>query len=65
MDITVAMLQPTGHAIQIPVEPKLPEKTMASTTRKIRSVKVAAMKRPISPIPRRIPSAASLADTTK
>ena len=60
------MHQPTGHAIQMPVEPSaVALSTAAMPTRKIRSVKVAIMNRTIRPQPRRMPSATSLTDTTK
>ena len=60
------MVQPTGHAHQIPVAPSaVRERTIARTTLRIRSVKVEAMNLPIRLAPRRIPSATSLADTTK
>ena len=42
MEMTVATDQPMGQAHQMPVEPKaVPDRTKASTTRRIRSVKVA------------------------
>ena len=63
---TVATDQPMGQAHQIPVAPStVRESTEASTTRKRRSVKVAIMKRSMEPMPRRMPSATSLAETTK
>ena len=66
MEMTVATVQPMGHAHQMPVEASaVPDRTKASTTRRIRSVKVAAMNWRIFPVPRRIPSATSLAETTK
>ena len=61
-----AMDQPTGHANQMPVaEPVRSEKAKARTTRRIRSVKVAIIKRVMALVPRRTPSATSLAEMTK
>ena len=55
-----------GQAHQIPVAPRaVCEKTYAKVTRKIKSVNVAIMKYFIIPAPLSIPSATSLADTTK
>ena len=66
MDNVVATHQPTGHAHQIPVaHSAVLENTKASTTRRIRSVKVATIKFFISPAPLKIPSATSFAETTK
>ena len=61
----MAILQPMGQAHQIPVEPREPERRIASTTRRIRSVNVEIIKYFIMAEPRRIPSVTSLADTTK
>ena len=49
------------------VEKKLSsaDSTTASTTRRIRSVNVETMNFPITPAPRRMPSATSFAETTK
>ena len=62
----MAAVQLMGQASQIPVAPRpVRDRTRASVTRRIRSVKVAAMNRPMLPVPRSTPSAVSLADTTK
>ncbi len=62
----MATVQPMGHAHQMPMgEPVQPERRKARATRRIRSVKVAAINCPMALTPRRMPSAASLADTTK
>lgn len=66
MDKTVAIDQPTGQAHQIPAaEFAQPENRNAKTTRRIRSVNVAAINCFIALMPRRTPSAASFADTIK
>ena len=65
-DRMVAIVQPIGHAHQIPVATSnVLEKQNANTTRRIRSVKVAIIKYFISPAPLKIPSATSFAETTK
>ena len=64
-DITVAMVQPIGHASQMPVDANGIDKTLARTTRKARSVKVAVINFVIIPAPRRTPSDTSFSDTTK
>lgn len=62
----MAIVHPTGHAHQIPnALPVRPDRKKAKKTRRIRSVKVAAMNWRIALMPRRTPSAASFADTTK
>ena len=64
--MTVATVHPIGQAHQIPVLKRAVfDKTIARTTLNIRSVNVAIMNCLIRPAPRRIPSATSLADTTK
>ena len=65
MESTVATVHPMGQAHQIPVAPRaVADRTNARITRRIRSVKVAVMNCFIMPVPRRMPSATSLADTT-
>ena len=59
------MTQPIGHAHQMPMAPNRSEKKKASTTRRIRSVKVAAINAFMAPAPRSTPSVTSFADTTK
>ena len=60
------MHQPMGQDSQMPVLPRaVALRTMAMPTRRIRSEKVATMKRPIRPQPRRMPSVTSFRDTTK
>ena len=54
------MLQPTGHAHQMPVAPMAAERTKASATRSVRSVKVETMNCFIIDEPRSTPSATSL-----
>ncbi len=62
----MATVHPTGHADQMPVAERVrSENTNARATRRIRSVKVAAINRDMALVPRRTPSATSLADTTK
>ena len=66
MDSAAAADHPIGHAHQIPMEPKeVFDRTIARTTRRIRSVKVAIMNSFIIPAPRRMPSAANFAEITK
>lgn len=66
MDKSVPASHPIGHAHQIPAAPRaVLEKQNARRTRKIRSVKVAAMKFFIMPAPRNMPSATNLAETIK
>ena len=62
----VAIVQAIGQAHQMPTDFRaVAEKPNASTTRRIRSVKVAVINWFILPLPLRIPSATSLVDTTK
>ena len=62
----VAVIHPTGQAIQMPVVPSAVfDKMTANMTRRIRSVKVVIINFPIIPAPRRIPSATSFAEITK
>ena len=66
MESIVAMLQPIGQEHQMPVaEFVIPDRTKDKTTRRIRSVKVAAINCFIALVPRRMPSATSLAETAK
>ena len=66
MDRTIAIVQPMGQEIQMPVVPSaVRESSSASATRSTRSVNVAIMNFFIRPAPRRIPSETSLADTMK
>ena len=60
------MVQPTGQEHQMPMEePVHRERAKERTTRRIRSVKVAVINLSMALIPLRMPSATSLADTTK
>ena len=52
--------QPTGQDSQMPFTPSQRENSMASTTRRNRSERVVAIKRPIMPQPRIRPSEVSL-----
>lgn len=66
IDRAVAINHPIGHAHHIPVAPRLVfASKIASTTRRMRSVKVAIMNGFIAPEPRSTPSAANFAATTK
>ena len=66
MDIAAAIVQPIGHASQMPAEPRMVmDKAFASATRRIRSVKVEIINCLIRAEPRRTPSAASFDATTK
>ena len=66
MEKIIAMVQPIGHAHQMPVAPRaVPDNTKARTTRKIKSVNVAIINCFIIPAQRRIPSATSFTETTK
>ena len=66
MEIIVAIPQPMGQEIQMPVAASaVRESTSASTTRSVRSVKVAITNCYISPAPRITPSATTLDATTK
>ena len=65
MERHIAIVQPMGHAHQIPIaSPVHAESTNARTTRRTRSVKVAAINRLMALTPRIMPSATSFADTT-
>ena len=62
----MAILQPMGQESQIPVAAfNMSDRTKERITRRIRSVKVAAINCFMALVPRRIPSAVSLAETTK
>ena len=59
------MNQPTGQALHIPIVPINPDRITASTTRKIRSVKVDAINSFIRLAPRKTPSVTSYTETTR
>ena len=59
------MDHPTGQAHQIPAEPIILDKIMASTTLKNKSTDVAAINFSIIPAPRSTPSATSFTEITK
>jgi len=64
--MTVATDHPTGQEHQIPVAPRpVFDRRIDRTTRRIRSVKVAAIKAFIRLAPLRIPSATSLVEMTR
>lgn len=66
MDKNAAIVQPIGHAHQMPVDCKgVSDNRNANTTRSIKSTKVAIINCFIRLAPRKIPSATSFADTTK
>ena len=66
MEMAVAIVQPTGHANQIPMALCVrSDRRNAKITRSAKSVKVAAINCRMALMPRRIPSAISLADTNK
>ena len=60
------IVQPIGHAHQMPIaELTKSERTKAKTTRRIKSVNVAAMNWRMAITPLSIPSATNVTDTTK
>ena len=62
----MAMVQPIGQAAHMPrAESVQSERKQASTTRRIRSVKVAVINCLMALMPRKMPSATNLEDTTK
>ncbi len=66
MEIVMAIVHPTGHANHMPMEFFVrSDKKNAKNTRRIKSVKVAAINWRIALTPRRIPSAASFAEIIK
>lgn len=65
-DSAVAIVQPMGHASQIPVVPSAVfDNTAASATRRVKSLKVVTINFFIMPAPRKTPSATSFAATIR